>query len=342
VPISRTRLYTTIALGAAVLTVSACGGSSSSAKPSGAPEQTVSIASTDAGVSTLPIQLIKSENLLGKQGVDMKFLQLGNNSSTIVAAVERGSAEVGFAAGVSVPSAIQHGAGLQVIANAGYIQLELVLRPSVIKRLNLPANASLAAKYRALEGLKIATNPVGSGVYDVLQAVLASQHVTPSKVHIIGVADHSSIVAGLEHGTFDGAFLTPGTLEQNVADGSAQYFLNSTTGGFPLINKVVSVVAIVKTSTAQKDPALMQKIYTAVGQANNLINTQPGPTGVILKKDWFAQMSPAVWASVWAEARQGFPTTAAVTPAQWATLNALGGLKKPLNYDSYVLKLARG
>ncbi|WP_327151070.1 ABC transporter substrate-binding protein [Nocardia sp. NBC_01329] len=335
---------------AAVLTTTVIAGCVSPEKSSGegAAGGLLSATAVGGGASmsyTVP-QLIDSMDAGKAHGLDVTYQGTGTSSSNMVAAVLSGDADFAFPAATTAIDSIQEGGDLVIVASALRYASILGLRNDVSERTGVSAESPVLERIKALEGLKIATSPEGSGNNTMLRKIVADGGLDPDKdVEIIGVQDPSAIVGGVKQGRFDGGFYGAGVIEANIASGEAQMWLSTARGDVDeLLGHQIGMVMVTSKKTLANKPDLVRAMFDTVVDVEKSIANDPGAAGTLLRQNWFPDLDGKVFDLAWEQAQHAYPVDGLVTEAQFGAIldfMTTGDKKYTLDYADSVYQGAR-
>lgn len=292
-------------------------------------------------------QLLDSMQFDTKNGVDVDYQAVGSSSTNTISAVLGGDADFAVAASTTVLDAMKSSDQLVIVGGVVKAASTLAISKAAGAKTNVSADAPIQKRLRALKGMKIATNPEGSGNNQFLRLVLTKAGVDPNKdVTIVGVQDPSAVVAGIKQGQFDGAFYGAGVPEANIAAGEAVLWMSTSRGDVePLVGDLIGAVVVTHRQTLQKNPELVSAMFDAFAATEKHIAGNPDAAGKALKSKWFPDLDQATFDETWKHARHAYPTDGRVTEEQFTVLTdmlASAGRKVDLDYRNAVYERAQG
>ena len=102
-------------------------------------------------------------------GIAVEMRYAGGSSSLMIDAVLSGDAAFGSPGTLTAVQAIRQGADLRIIGAISNNQLATVISNAAMQRVGVSPSAAIGERIRALKGLTIGTNPVGSTYYQVFR-----------------------------------------------------------------------------------------------------------------------------------------------------------------------------
>jgi NitT/TauT family transport system substrate-binding protein len=212
-----------VALGAAIVACRATGTHDRSAQTSPA---TVTIRAAAPSL-TIGVPLTMIANRIDRaHGVAADLQAFGTSSTISIDAVLAGQALFGSVGTLTALQAIRQGADLRIIAAVVNNVQVMVIRDEVAKRLGVSPTAQIAERVRALRGLIIATGAVGSTHYQILRSYLQQYDLNSDRdVRLVGVAEPSALVSGLEQRRFDAIAYASPLVEFAIARGVGQVWI---------------------------------------------------------------------------------------------------------------------
>jgi NitT/TauT family transport system substrate-binding protein len=247
-------------------------------------------------------------------GLAIENPQAGTNSSLIIDAVLSGNADFAVAGTLTVLQAIRAGGDLTIIGGVANNQLVTVIGNDALKKVGVPQDAPIAERIRALKGLTIGTNPTGATYTQMLRAYLKEYGIDPDKdVKLVGVADATALITGLEQGRFDAIATASGVVEQALALKAGQVWFSGARGDIPGAEKSIVALAVTRPDMIEKDPSTVEAFRASLTDALKAIKEDRVETGRVLKEKYFQKFDPALWEIVWGGATAAFPTSLTFT-----------------------------
>ena len=289
---------------------------------------------TTAGLFTmLALKLDKAH------GIDVEMQMAGGSSSIQIDAVLSGGAEFASPGALTALQAIREGANLRIIAPIANNQLATVISNDAMKKLGMSPTAPIGDRIRALKGFTIGTNPVGSTYHDILRSYLKQFGVDPDKdVKLVGIADSSSLISGLQYGRYDAITSASGVVEQAITLNAGKMWFSASRGDLPGGESVAVIVA--RADTLEKHRDDIDALRAAFGEALTAIRDNHAQTGRILQAAYFPKLDPAVWDLAWGGATAAYPANLTFTKAAfdyWIASDAKGaGSFKNVDYTKVV------
>ncbi|EJJ29488.1 ABC transporter substrate-binding protein [Rhizobium sp. CF142] len=243
-------------------------------------------------------------------GLTIENPQAGTNSSLIIDAVLSGNADFAVAGTLTVLQAIRAGGNLTIIGGVANNQLVTVLGTGASQKISVSNDAPIGERIKALKGLTIGTNPAGATYTQMLRAYLREYGLDPDNdVKLVGIADASALITGLEQGRFDAIATASGVAEQALALKAGTVWFSGARGDIPGAEKSIVALAVTRPDVIEKDAATVDAFRASLSDALKAINDDHEATGRILKDQYFQKFDPALWKIVWDGATAAFPTS---------------------------------
>jgi NitT/TauT family transport system substrate-binding protein len=243
-----------------------------------------------------------------KHGLAVDIAQSGGSSSLQIDAVLAGSAVFGHPGTATALQAIREGADLKILGAIAKNQMVAVMSNDAIKKTSLPLDAPIADRVKALKGMIIGTNPVGSTYTQMLRYYLQQYGLDPDNdVRLVGVTDSSALITGLEQGRFDAIVSASGVVEQALSLDAGDVWFSAARGDIPGGETSVVVVIVARSDTVEKNPELVEAYRAAMSDSLKAVNEDHAETGRILREQFFSKMDAKVWDTVWNNAIAAFP-----------------------------------
>lgn len=331
------------AVAAIALLASAC--SSSGDEDDGSGPASVTAVGGGASMSYAVPELMDAMNIGENHDIDLDYTGSGTSSTNMVAAVLSGDADFAFPASTTAVDAIHNGADLVIVASFLSFASILGISTKAAEESGVSADAPVADRLAALEGLTIATSPEGSGNNALLRQILSAAGMDPDKdVEIVGVQDPSAIVGGIKQGRFDAGFYGSGVIEANIAAGDAELWISTARGDVTdLVGDQVGGVMVTSKRTLAKRPDVVSRMFDAVVETEQLIAEDPATAGAELKKTWFPDLDQRTFDIAWGEAQHAYPADGRLSTEQFDTLLDLlskSGKDYDVSYDDVIYEKA--
>ena len=251
-------------------------------------------------------------------GLAVDLSQAGGSSPLQINAVLSGSVAYATPGTPTALQAIREGADIKIIAAIANNQIATVINNAAMKKLNISPNAPIADRIKGLKGLTIGTNPVGSTYYLMLRTYLKQYGLDPDKdVRLVGIAETSALISGIEQGRFDAIVSASGVVEEAITMGSGTLWFSGARGDIPGTEAAMVCVVIARSDTIEKHPEEVAAIRAALADALAAVRDDRAATGAVLKAKYFDKLDPAVWDLVWGGATAAYPPSLAFTRASF-------------------------
>jgi len=252
--------------------------------------------------------LMKAGNLDAARGLNVELLQTGGSSSLQIDGVLSRNADFGFPGTATALQAIREGADLRILGAIANNQITAVVSNEKLKSLGVAPTAPIADRIRALKGMTIGTNPVGATYYQMLRAYLKQYGLNPdTDVRLVGIAESSALISGIQQGRFDAICSASGIVEQAISLKAGTLWFSGARGDIPGSDRSMVAVMITRGETVQKEPALVEAARAAVVQSLKSLNEDRAATGRLLQEKFFNKLDPVVWDMVWEGAKAAYP-----------------------------------
>lgn len=243
-------------------------------------------------------------------GLIIENPQAGTNSSLIIDAVLSGNADFAVAGTLTVLQAIRAGANLTIVGAVANNQLVTVVGKDALKKIDFARNKPIGERIKALKGLTIGTNPTGATYTQMLRAYLKEYGLDPDNdVKLVGIADASALITGLEQGRFDAIATASGVAEQALSLDAGSVWFSGARGDIPGSDRSIVALAVTRPDVIEKDPATVEAFRASLADALKAINEDHVETGRALKEQFFQKFDPSLWKIVWDGATAAFPTS---------------------------------
>jgi NitT/TauT family transport system substrate-binding protein len=241
-------------------------------------------------------------------GLAVDIAQSGGSSTLQIDAVLGGSAMFGHPGTATALQAIREGADLKILGAIAKNQMVAIISNDALKKTGVSLTAPIADRIKALKGLTIGTNPVGSTYTQMLIHYLKQYGLDPDKdVRLVGLTDSTALITGMDQGRFDAIVSASGVVEQALTLNAGQILFSGARGDIPGGESSVIVVIVARSDTVEKYPEIVKAYRAAMSDSLKAVNEDHAETGRILRDKYFAKMDPKVWESVWNNATEAFP-----------------------------------
>ncbi|MBY3219479.1 ABC transporter substrate-binding protein [Rhizobium laguerreae] len=241
-------------------------------------------------------------------GLAVDIAQSGGSSTLQIDAVLAGSVMFGHPGTATALQAIREGADLKILGAIAKNQMVAVISNEALKKSGVSLTAPIADRIKALKGMTIGTNPVGSTYTQMLTYYLKQYGLDPEKdVRLVGMTDSTALITGIEQGRFDAIVSASGVVEQALSLDAGQILFSGARGDIPGGESSVIVVIVARADTVEKYPDLVKAYRAAMSDSLEAVNDDHAQTGRMLREKYFAKMDEKVWEAVWNNAVQAFP-----------------------------------
>jgi sulfonate transport system substrate-binding protein len=247
-------------------------------------------------------------------GIAVEMLQAGGASSLMVDALISGNVDFATPGTPTALQAIREGADIKIIPATANNQIAAVINNETMKKLGVSATAPIADRIRALKGLVIGTNPVGSTYYQMLRSYLKQYGLDPDNdVRLVATADSTALISGVERGRMDAIVSASGVVEQAIGLNAATMWFSGARGDIPGSENSMVNVVITRSDMIEKRPADVEAYLAALKDALNAVRNDHAATGRTLKAQYFQKFDPELWDMVWGGSAGGYPPSLTFT-----------------------------
>ncbi len=276
--------------------------------PAGRALRPVKVMSSLPTLTSAATYLIEGRKFDNAHGLAAEILQTGGSSSLQIDGVLSRNADFGCPGSGTALAAIREGAELKILGAFANNQLVTVISNEKLKQVGVSPSAPIGDRVRALKGMTIATNPIGATYYMMFRTYLKQYGLDPDKdVRLVGIQDSSAMISGIQQGRFDAICSASGIVEQAIALKAGTVWFSGARGDFPGSDKNMVIVLIARTETVEKEPALVDAMRAAYGDALTAINDNHAASGALLKEKYFPKFDPEIWKLVWEGAKLAYP-----------------------------------
>jgi ABC-type nitrate/sulfonate/bicarbonate transport system substrate-binding protein len=281
------------------LLATACGGGAKSggdgaAGPGGTMKVTAALGTTSLIMT--PILYAKAAGLFAKNGLDVSWGPTIVNASQDAQEVNSGKVDFVFSALSGVALARAQGVnGVQALGQVSQgASYQIVLTNKAVATLKAKgmdaSTMTIAQKFQALRGLKIAVAPQGTGISLLFQKGLAQYGVTEKQLTVVPITDGSTMVSQARENRVDGYIWGPPESYEAGGEGFGQIWINyiNEVPGFDSM-PIASVIA--KPSWVADNTEATRRFLTAVNQAENMLKSDPSAVSAVVKKAYYPDLA---------------------------------------------------
>ena len=261
----------------------------------------------------LPLTMI-ANRLDSVHGVTVDMQAFGTSSTISIDAVLGGHAMFGSVGTTTALQAIRQGADLKIIASIVNNVQVMVMHNDVVKRLGISPTAPIAERVHALKGLTIATGAVGSTHYQILRSYLKQYDLDPDKdVRLVGVAEPSALITGLEQKRFDAIAYASPLVEIAMDRGIGQEWISGPRGDIPGSENIKIGVIVARSETVKNNKKQIDILLAALTDALHAVQNDRTATGQKLHEKYFSNIENKIWDKAWTATTTAYPTNLAFT-----------------------------
>jgi len=274
------------------------------------------------------------------EGLDVEIVVIGGPAS--LQAVIAGDAQFALIPGTYQIMAHEKGQRLPAVMSVlTRNSINLVMHKDVARAKGITDTSPLAAKIRALRGLKLAGSTPGGFSHQMLVYYALKAGLDPQKdVEIVGLGTDPARLAALEQRQVDVFATGTPTPEAAVARGFGVMVVDNSAGEDPDFAEFMMDVLVAPPATVKQRPALVGKVVRALLKSNAWLLDHPAEQAVPSMKPALARLDDALILAGLQKTRLGIPrdgriTERAVTLTQ-EFLRKVGALKTVIPYDQLV------
>ena len=308
------------------------GGSSAVAQNSPSSLVPIKISTSVPALSTAVAFTMVARGFDKAHGLSAELVQMGGNSPLMIDAVVSGNVDFATPGIIPALQAIRSGANVRILGAIANNHLVVVMSDAAIKKSGVTPDAPIGDRMRALKGLTIGANPVGSNYNQLLQTYLKEYDIDPDKdVRLVGISDTSALISGIQQGRFDAIVSASGAVEQAVSLKAGQLWISAPRGDIPGSNNTMTAVVLTCPEIIENRKDIVEKFRAAMSDLLKALHDDRAATGEALKTQYFNKMDPAVWDMAWNNATAAYPPSLAFPKATFDFWIA----KDPKGAESY-------
>jgi NitT/TauT family transport system substrate-binding protein len=264
---------------------------------------------------TIGVPLTMVANRLDRaRGVTVDLQAFGTSSTISIDAVLAGQALFGSVGTPTALQAIRQGANLRIVAAVVNNVQVMVIRDDVVQRLGMVPTAPIADRVHALRGLILATGAVGSAHYQILRSYLQQYGLNPDRdVRLVGIAEPSALVSGLEQRRFDAIAYASPLVEYAIARGVGHVWISGPRGDIPGSENIKTSLIVVRGDMLEGNRAQVDALRAALTDALQAVRSERDATGQRLHEMYFANLESGVWETAWNATTTAYPANLAFT-----------------------------
>lgn len=281
------RTLALVAATAVALVTAGCaksGGSSGTAKATGADAMTLNVGQISDSAAFFPLFVAEDQGYFKAEGLTLGDRPRLGTGAKLAAALQSGSIDI--AAGVMTDAFNMHKINdktrlIGSLVDSYYV--DIVAGPSIPASLD---SASLSDKIKALKGKKIGITGPGSGT-EALVIYLLKQEGLDSKTDVTLVnlgADASAAIGALKTNRVDALSFFQPIGQQAEATGVGRIFISPTAGDVPALKGETHGVIFTKQSVMDSKGKAVGAFLRAIAKAEKLITSDSGQAKTLLQK----------------------------------------------------------
>lgn len=282
--------------------------------PAAARAQDITLALPTVSLIFSTAYVAEEKGFWKSQGLNVKITTIAGPGATN--ALLAGSAEFSSTGPGPMFRAVARGQKLTAIAStADKFLLEIVLRADIAASLNVPANADVAQRARALKGLSIAVDSVNGFPHGYLRYIAGKHGLNPDKDLVVSPLQPPSMVPALQAQRIQGmAFSQPWTLQAMKTVGAVRWISNPA-GDLPELNPYAYNLYVTRGGYCEANTAICEKFVRGLREAQNFIHDQPQESLEIVRRRAAPTLDPALVAQAWETVKAAMPRSLEITQA---------------------------
>jgi ABC-type nitrate/sulfonate/bicarbonate transport system substrate-binding protein len=241
----------------------------------------VSFALGAAGFGTAPARIAKELGLFEKHGINARLTVMDSGTLAESAVISR-SVDFGMAGPGEIVPAQAQGRKVVIIANSySGFSISLVLAKSVADRLGVSADAPLAARLKALNGLLIAApSPTSSSTFSF--KTLTKEAGAEVRLTYMALP---AMPAALESGAVQGYLSSAPFWAFPIVKGTALLWISGPRGDVPFENRPASSSSVhAMRDYAQANPALVIQVAAVFADLVTALEQRPAEVRAALSR----------------------------------------------------------
>jgi ABC-type nitrate/sulfonate/bicarbonate transport system substrate-binding protein len=225
-----------------------------------------------ASFATAALRIAGELGLLDKHGVRIRFVVTESSVVALTGVISR-SFELGVIGLPELVLAQARGQNIVSIANVyGGFATSMVLSNAAVQKIGVKADAPVAQRYKALDGLLIATPSATAGGTVAFKAATQAQGANVRLTYIA----QPSMQAALEAGAIDGFLSSAPFWAAPIVRGNGQLWISGPKGDFPdSSTPTVTALLVATRDFANANPDLMKRLKAVVADLGQAIRERP-------------------------------------------------------------------
>ena len=265
-------------------------------------QEKVTFASSSTSMLNLPVYVADVLGYFAEQKIEPEIVVFKNGGATALAAVLGGNADVYIGAPSSALGAANKGADAMIFgAIMTEVALDLIVQKDVAAKAGLTARSSVAARFRALKGLKIGVTGAGSATHQIAQYALKISGLDPERdATIVFVNSNEDMQAAYMSKRVDALVTANPTSVAMVKDGS--YLLaDGAAGDYPTLGGMASLVLVGTNKWLSARPDRATRLLSAIKSAEVAIHDPEVSKKArdLVQAKYFAQLDKEIFAGAW-------------------------------------------
>lgn len=249
-----------------------------------------------ASLSQAPVPMLELDTeLQAKHNIHIVTHDFMGNVNACMAAVIAGDVDI-CQNGISIGmNAMAEGADLvSVMQLIGQIN-EITLTPAAIARIGVPADAPIADRVAALDGLSMAGPNPGSTTYAILEEILKEADLTPANLTYQPLNDLTALNALIGNERVDAAMWSVGGLSPAHADGTGVRYINLAANDIPRLATIPNVASFAPADFVAENRDMLARVQAALVDVVAALRADPFTYAAPYKAKYLPDLDPAIW-----------------------------------------------
>ncbi len=311
------------------------------ASPSAQANEKFTIVASGSAMHQMILYVAQHAGYFADEGLDLDSVVV-SSGPRVVAAVQGGSADMGYLGCTEVTSAAAQGSSLVLIGN-GYdaYAVSLVLSNEAIAKAGITPGMSVDDKVKRLNGMRISITGPGSTTDLLIRSLMLARGLDPDKeVKIQPLGDGSSQLAAFQRKMTDGFIFGAPFPQLAEKEGIGKVVISPFDEKIPEMKGMIFLCFTAARETISKKPQVMNSAMRALTRAIKLLREKPIEARAVLRKH-YPDVEESVFNSAFDTYVKGVPESPVITREELAATIAWRniGNKNPMtvSYDSVVV-----
>lgn len=304
-------------------------------------KQKFTIVASGAAMHQMILYVAQHAGYFAEEGLDLDSVVV-SSGPRVVAAVQGGSADMGYLGCTEVTSAAAQGSSLALIGN-GYdaYATSLVLSNEAIAKAGITPGMSVDEKIKRLNGLRISITGPGSTTDLMIRSLMLARGLDPDKeIKLQPLGDGASQLAAFQRKMTDGFIFGAPFPQLAEKEGIGKVVISPFDEKIPEMKGMIFLCFTASRETIDKKPQLLHSGMRALTRAIKLLREKPLEARAVLRKH-YPDVEESIFNSAFDTYVKGVPDSPIITREELATTIAWRniGNKTPMNvsYDAVVV-----